>query len=56
MNMQEYTFVVKSTTEELNAEVNKLLLQGWQLYGSPTIGGGLRLGQALVRVLIRQPV
>jgi hypothetical protein len=51
----EYKLCIAETAEELNQEVNRLLADGWALYGGPFVsmsgtGGKQVLCQALTKI------
>jgi len=49
----EYKMCAAETAEDLNKEVNRLLAEGWALYGNPfstSDGGKQKLCQALTKV------
>ena len=51
----EYKLCIAETAEELNKEVNRLLADGWALYGGPFVttpgaGGRPMLCQALTKM------
>ena len=52
----EYKLCVAETAEELNKEVNKLLADGWALFGGPFVGTpGAGGKQMLFQALTKMP-
>jgi hypothetical protein len=51
----EFKLCAAETAEELNKEVNKLLADGWALYGAPFVGAGGSGRQMLYQALTKMP-
>jgi hypothetical protein len=50
----EYRLCAARSAEDLNKEVNKLLAEGWVLYGNPFVGSS-DAAQMLCQALTKQP-
>jgi hypothetical protein len=51
----EYKLCAAETAEELNKEVNRLLADGWALYGGPFISSGTSAKQMFCQALTKMP-
>jgi hypothetical protein len=51
----EYRLCTAQTAEDLNIEVNKLLANGWVLYGNPFVSSSGESAQMLCQALTKTP-
>ncbi len=51
----EYRLCAAKTAEDLNKEVNKLLADGWVLYGGPFVASSGEPAQMLCQALTKTP-
>ena len=53
--IMEYKLCAAKTAEELNKEVNKLLADGWALFGGPFVASSSDSAQMLCQALTKTP-
>ena len=51
----EYKLCAAKTAEDLNREVNKLLADGWVLYGGPFVGSSAESEPMVCQALTKTP-